>query len=178
MTRAISWAMECFLSADRKYESPPREITDAAAETTDEVLPGLFIGSISQCGSATKQGLRTVCVRHVPCHVPMCVHSPVLNLETWIASTEELERASAVIRELWLDGGNRTYVHCFHGVERAPLVMAWFIHSNIPAIRKLPSVRMTNPNISFQDVYKYVLRRRPVAQDRTLWLERIPGPLN
>jgi len=85
-----------------------------------------------------------------------------------------MERVSSLIRETWLEGGHRTYVHCFHGVERAPLAVAWFVHQNLGAIQRLPAVRFKATQMSFGDVYKFVLRMRPVAQDRTQWLERIP----
>lgn len=166
--------MGCSLSVDRKYESPSREITDAAAAHSHEILPGLVIGSLSQCASATRSGFRTICVRHLPCHVPACLHSSVLNLETWVASVAEMERVASLIREVWLDGGNKTYVHCFHGVERAPLAVAWFIHAHIAEIQALPNVRFKNQQMTFDDVYKFVRRMRPVALDRTLWLERVP----
>lgn len=149
---------------DRKYESPSRELIEKASTSAHEVYPGLVIGSISQCGEATKRGYTTICVRHQRCFVPHCEFAPVLNLDTWVASTKEMERFSDILHNLWYDNGKKVYVHCFHGIERAPLAVAYALKRDY-----------TPPSMSFEEVYSFVRKMRPVAQDRTLWLEKVPA---
>ena len=151
----------CFMSAVRKYESPSIELTKQASLSSNEILPGLVIGSIGQCRKAQENGYVTICVRHIGCPLVDCVHSPVLDLSTWIASQAEMENFCDALGASW-GAGKKTFVHCFHGIERAPLAVAYAIKRNV------------TPQIPFEDVYAFVRRMRPVALDRINWLEHIP----
>lgn len=144
------------------YESPNQSLKIVADAGSHEIIPGLVIGSLAQCGTAKKNGYVSIGVRHIACHVPGCIHKHFLDLNTFVASRAGLESFSDEVLDIWYRNGKKVFVHCFHGIERAPLAVAYFIK------------REVTPLIPFADVYRFVLRQRPCALDRTNWLEHKP----
>jgi hypothetical protein len=167
MKRAISSATAYSLSVDeiegvRKYASPSPERTKQAEASSNEILPGLLIGSLSQCATAARNGYATLSVRHIKCSVPTCVNKHFLDLDTFTASKAGLDAFADELHVTWCLKGQKTFVHCFHGIERAPLAVAYAIKRDV------------TPQFSFEEVYAFVRRMRPVALDRTKWLGSPP----
>lgn len=144
--------------ADRLYPSPTVDIVAKALGKTHEIFDGLRIGSMYHCPMAEAQGYTSVSVRHIPCGKENCVHRHYLDLSTWKASAEGLDAFSEEVSRLWLKEGRKVFVHCAHGIERAPLAVAYFAKLHF------------TKGETFEDVYEFVRRMRPMAQDRTLWL--------
>lgn len=136
-----------------------RAMLDRAESETDIVLPRLVIGPQHQCLKMSQAGFITVSVRHVACPVAGCLHFPtILPAE----GGQRVQRATMdrfrdwLIR-IWRDEGRMVYVHCFHGVERAPLSVA------------MATADKVFGGIPFADTYSFIRARRPGAQDRTSW---------
>lgn len=143
--------------SDRHYPSPSPDHVAAALGKTHEVFPGLRIGAAAHCQFSKGQGYVSVSVRHVPCMNDDCTQRHYLDLATWVASVEGLDAFADDVGER-LALGRKVFVHCAHGIERAPLAVAYFLKRDV--CRALP----------FEDVYAFVRKMRPVALDRTKWL--------
>ena len=63
---------------------------------------------------------------------------------------------TAALIEAALCRGMRVLVHCEEGCERAPLVIAWFLK--------------TRRGMTLDQAYELIISRRPIVQDRRLWL--------
>ena len=141
------------------HQDVTKELINEARKVVNMVLPGFLIGYEQACHAASTRDYQTVSVRHIPCVRSGCVHIPILDMDTKIAHREALDKFAA-----WLDEnycpGKAVFVHCFNGIERAPLAVAYAIH------------KLMLPKHSFSSVYVWVRRQRPVAVDRTSWLEQ------
>jgi len=147
----------------RRGEPPSDELKRAAVAQASEVLPGLVVGSAPQCRFAGEKGYHCISVRNeIGCSAERCRHMPYLDLDLFIANQADLDLFADTLRDVWLVGGKKTYVHCFFGVERAPLAVAYAIKRDV------------TPALPFADVYTFIRRVRQVALDRTAWLERVP----
>lgn len=140
------------------------EVTDAdqlmASIQAHMVFPGIVIGSENNCQNAKGQGLISVSVRHIACENPDCHHFPILDMKKFVANTSDLDAASDWIYQKWAIEGNKIYLHCFHGIERAPLTLAYMIKRHVL------------PGFPFHNIYRWVQTKRPMAQDRSHWLEK------
>lgn len=77
--------------------------------------------------------------------------------ENGYVDTEMLDALALIIHKA-LESGERVLVHCNGGMERSPLVVAWYMVTY-------------NYVIDFDEAYKLIKNKRLIAQDRTLWLE-------
>jgi hypothetical protein len=68
-----------------------------------------------------------------------------------------LELASGLIKS-WLDNGEKVAVHCNMGMERAPLVVAWYLtHER---------------HMTWDAAYELMQAERPLVLDRRAWLRK------
>lgn len=143
--------------AKRKVSSPTKEQTDAAEKASHEILPGLVIGAIMQCGNAKRNGFVCISVRHIECQSKECRHAPYLDMQEWLANTDKLDFFADVLEQTW-GKGQKVFVHCYHGIERAPLAVAYALH------------KKWFGQFDFAFVYAFVRRQRPCALDRSCWM--------
>jgi protein-tyrosine phosphatase len=78
-------------------------------------------------------------------------------LEGGVANVRVLDDFADHVDKL-LSEGEKVLVHCGMGVERSPLAVVWYLH------RK--------KGMSIVEAYRYVMKRRSVVADRTLWLPK------
>ena len=132
----------------------------------DEILPGLYLGSMEDAAKAPPEVIR-ICVLEMcsPYHAdrPGTIHIPILRNEggEGRADLGQLDLAMTVIHGL-VAIGEEVLVHCGAGVERSPLTMAWYLFNT----GVLPTM---------DAAYEYVIKRRPSAQRRdAMWLPTEP----
>ena len=98
-----------------------------------EIVPRLFIGTRYDAETWTGFGISVLEFR-VPTLPPTTVHIPILDLAWDIsdgltprALRPQLDQATEAIDQA-LSWGERVLVSCGMGIERSPLVVAWFLH--------------------------------------------------
>ncbi len=136
-----------------------RDMMSAAASSVHFVMPNLMIGSESNCAKAQANGCTTVSVRHIACPNPSCKHIPVLDMAAKVAHKRDLDDFADWLDDNWRRNGKKVYVHCYHGIERAPLAVAYAIK------------RAVLPGVAFDRIYSWVRLQRVVALDRSSWLK-------
>ncbi|MGH7001733.1 MAG: dual specificity protein phosphatase family protein [Stellaceae bacterium] len=115
-----------------------------------EIIANLFVGDLQD---ATKfDGI----IISVLADVPACEPRRSIQLPFLINGRATLDSTAALI-EAGLALGQRILVHCEEGSERAPLVVAWFLH--------------TRRAMSLEAAYKLMTSKRPIVRDRRKWLE-------
>lgn len=115
-----------------------------------EILPGLFVGDMVDALSGF-DGLIICMLEEKPADEPPNA--------TWIPFLREGPRCldiAASIIENALGGGRQVLVHCGAGSERAPLTVAWFLH--------------THREMTMDEAYDLLISKRPVVQDRRSWI--------
>jgi protein-tyrosine phosphatase len=91
------------------------------------------------------------------------IHLPILKPYDWRdptaiaeADPKALERAAAAIHA-HRGAGRRVLVHCYAGIERSPLTVAYYLHRYGHAK-------------TISEAYDIVRSKRPIVQDRQSWL--------
>jgi protein-tyrosine phosphatase len=127
----------------------------------DEIVPGLFIGTIYEAGPFTGLSISVLDYR-APFWPPHVEHIAVLDVARLEAGGDaralrpQLNAVASRI-EAGLAAGRRVLVSCGQGIERAPLAAAWF----------LSKAR----GCSLEDAYAVIIRRRPQVEPRLEWIE-------
>lgn len=118
-----------------------------------EIIPNLFLGDRADSESFVGT---VVCVQHEqtptkPSHIWM----PLLRNEER-AYLSQLDSTAAII-DGWLSAGP-VLVHCGGGIDRAPLVVVWFLHRR--------------RGLVLDDAYDLVKKRRPQINRHEDWIIR------
>jgi hypothetical protein len=121
-----------------------------SAEDMDEIVPGLWLGGVQPIPEARALGFKILGVRHLP-HADDDVHIPVLVGN----HNQQLDRVATTI-EGFLQANQPVLVHCLVGMERAPLAVAWYLHTKL--------------NMTLDSAYELVKSKHPITQDRREWL--------
>ncbi len=115
-----------------------------------EIIINLFVGDMVDARSGF-EGLIMCMLEEKPIDEPPNA--------TWIPflanGRASLDTAAAII-DAALAGGRRVLVHCGAGSERAPLTVAWFLH--------------TRRSMTLDEAYALLIEKRPIVQDRRFWL--------
>ena len=129
-----------------------------------EIIENLFIGNLAN--SATFDGA-VVCVLEWretygknATWIPIMKHIPTSNPEvtTYMADEKQLNVAAEAIESL-LSANKKVMVHCAVGMERSPLVVAWYLH--------------TKKGMSLDEAYSLIISRRSFVQRRDEWLPKV-----
>lgn len=140
------------------------EIRADAKGTITIVLPKIYLGDY--VAAKTFDGARLcvhedpLIVTHPSYHIPILSKLPVSHTDRSgaVASPLQLYAAALVIDD-HLARKSRLLVHCHGGVERSPLLMAYYL------------TRFHQYMIrSMAEAYNYLKFARPVVADRTSWL--------
>jgi len=73
-----------------------------------------------------------------------------------VASIEKLDEAAAII-DSYVKQNKRLLIHCFGGMERSPLTLAWYFVKS-------------GQFKTLDEAYVFLKSKRPVVCDRTFWL--------
>jgi hypothetical protein len=122
------------------------------------ILPRLWLGDFSSCGEAQRRGFKTLCVYDCRCDHKNCHWQPIMK-EWCRADLFLVWKAVEKLSELY-DSGDTVLIHCAAGVERSPLVTALWM------ARKF--------GISLDEAYAWLKDRRPVVENRQVWLRDEP----
>ena len=124
----------------------------------NEVIPGLFVGDSSYAPIAPAD-------MYVVCVLEGCVnedqpgtyrrHLAVLTEGETATNAARLDVLAEYIHGL-LRANQQVLVRCGGGVERSPLVVAWYLHRY--------------QDVSLDEAYRRVAAARPVVQDRRQWI--------
>lgn len=129
--------------------------------TANHIIGRVYIGGQEDCPSW--HGLRlNVMLPHQVCRVPFCWPMKALDPELDAQGfgvrfpKENLDAIADQMAKMLSENPNRDLlVHCWSGIERAPLSVAWWY------------ARTTR---DFDSAYEMVLRNRPQAQPRKHWI--------
>jgi protein-tyrosine phosphatase len=121
-----------------------------------KILENLYLGCLEDALHAPPDFV-IVCVLEYqpPNEPPGAYRFPFL--EGGVANVKVLDDFADLVDKL-LAEGRKVLVHCGMGVERSPLAVVWYLH------RK--------KGMSIAEAYKYVMARRSVVADRTVWLPK------
>jgi predicted protein tyrosine phosphatase len=133
-------------------------------ESAHEILPGLWVGDAASAPIAIARDFAVLNVlesgampgeSHIPLLMPLIYRSPADGV---LAYRVRLDDAVTWIEE---NKSRPMLVHCGAGIERSPLTVAWFM------CRKQFVADL-------DEAYAWLMKRRPVVQDRRIWLESLP----
>lgn len=132
-----------------------------------EIIPGLFLGSWTDGVQAQENGVTPLCV--IETHPEdrykgMTYYLPILqhDEDTYLSdlppkvSIVALDDACEIINGALLEG-TPILVHCWAGIERSPLTLAYWLVKN----RRQPNL---------DEAYKFLKSKRPQVEDRRSWL--------
>lgn len=122
----------------------------------DEVAPGVWVGTADEAWERHEDGFVVVSLLQEPGPLPRTHHVPLLDGAR--AGRAALDRVADLV-EGARSRGLRVFLHCHHGVERAPLAAAWWLWTKGHA-----------PTLDA--AYAQVLARRPAARRREGLLPR------
>jgi protein-tyrosine phosphatase len=129
-----------------------------------ESLPGLWVGDAESAPMAIARDFAVLNVletgaipgeSHIPILVPLSYRSPADGV---LAYRVRLDNAVKWIEE---NKSRHKLVHCGAGMERSPLTVAWYM-----CRRRLVA--------DLDQAYVRLIKKRPVVQDRRMWLESLP----
>jgi len=114
-----------------------------------EIITNLYVGDLQDARKF--DGIIISVLADVPPGEPArSIQMPFLaNGRASLDSTSAVIDAALALRQ-------RVLVHCEEGSERAPLVVAWFLHRR--------------RGMSLDEAYKLLIARRPIIRDRRKWL--------
>ncbi len=127
-------------------------------QTTNEILPNLWVGDLSNCAPASELGFKRICVLESPCPYAGCEHYPILV--GGVARASLLYAVAARLDELWTLHDLTLLVHCAAGIERSPLTLAWWM--------------VKYGGFTLDVSYAWIKKQHPLAEDRRHWLEKLP----
>jgi hypothetical protein len=133
-------------------------------DSAHEILPGLWVGDCESAligisrDFAVLNVLETGAIpgeSHIPILLPLSYRSPADGV---LAYRVRLDNAVKWIEE---NKSRQMLVHCGAGIERSPLTVAWYM-----CRRRVVA--------DLDQAYTCLIKRRPVVQDRRMWLESLP----
>jgi hypothetical protein len=125
----------------------------------NEILPRLWLGTVASCDAVQGRGFyRINCLETPHTEDNRCNHCRLLDADGKVGEAD-LASVAFVIDHAWL---NPRYVavlvHCGQGVERSPLALSYWLKERF--------------RITWDQAYDWIIQRRPVVQDRRIWLRR------
>jgi len=120
------------------------------------ILENLYLGSLEDALNAPPDFVIVCVLEYQPSNEPPGAYRFPF-LEGGVANVKVLDDFADLVDKL-LSEGEKVLVHCGMGVERSPLAVVWYLH------RK--------KGMSIADAYRYVMNRRSVVADRTVWLPK------
>jgi protein-tyrosine phosphatase len=133
-------------------------------DSAHEILPGLWVGDFESAPVAISSNFAVLNVletgaipgeSHIPILVPLSYRSPADGV---LAYRVRLDNAVKWIEE---NRSRQMLVHCGAGIERSPLTVAWYM-----CRRRVVA--------DLDHAYAWLIKQRPVVQDRRMWLESLP----
>lgn len=159
----------CFVEHDRRWHDQPNmycepctKIRNDARGTVSEIIPNLYL---SDMDAASRFDGDRLCVHeHGPTYtgqhhlIAILTRRPnsLLDRSGAVASIEQVDRAADLIQS-YVEQNKRLLVHCFGGVERSPLTIAWYFVK-------------TKKFETLDQAYVFLKQKRPVVSDRQFWL--------
>lgn len=134
----------------------------------DEILPNLYLGDWQDALTATKvdPSFTTLCVIEThpeTRYLDMGYYVPILDYDDNYHATlppqaqvSQLDIACDIIDDHILNS-EPLLVHCWAGVERSPLTLAYWL---------VRSKRQSD----LDSAYKFLKSKRPIVEDRRVWL--------
>lgn len=134
----------------------------------DLVEPNLYVGNWDDARQARTKGWDTLCVIETPPtdkYKGMTYYVPILEHDEFsmamfppLAIQSQLDKCSEIIDHyLSFKGGSPLLVHCYAGIERSPLTLAYWL---VKTCRKA----------DLNEAYAFLKSIRPIVEDRRLWL--------
>jgi protein-tyrosine phosphatase len=120
----------------------------------DEIVERLFVGDMADAQNAPPDFFVLCVLEARPPGEPQNA-TWIPFLENGKANHAQLDIIATVI-DRQLQSGKRVMVHCGAGIERSPLCAVWYLH--------------TKKAMSIDEAYKLVMSKRPIVQDRRIWL--------
>lgn len=136
---------------------PPSKKTSRlkpADHAASEIAPGVFVGGWKD--AAGFEGTRFCVLDEAPDDLPPATHIPIYNEAAGGASTKALDRVAEGMRRARVEG-RPVLVFCGHGVRRAPLAGAWYLHRA--------------EGLSLEEAYARVRAVRPQIEVARDWVE-------
>lgn len=159
----------CFVEHNNQWSDGPNmycekcaPIREQSRGTLSEILPNLYLSDVK--AAAEFDGERICVHENYPpykgCfhHIPILTHRPNSKYDRTgaIASITSLNFAACMI-DIQLGTGKKLLIHCWGGVERSPLTLAWWLVKN----KKFETL---------DEAYVFLKEKRPVVSDRQFWL--------
>lgn len=138
-------------------------LPESMRESAHEIVPGVWVGDMRSAEIATRDGFTVLNVLENATNLPED-HIPILVPK--LEDTRGGYPSPCAYRSRLLDASNwisinrvvrPVLVHCAAGVERSPLTVAFWITRTTP--------------LKFAEAFAWVKMRRPIAEDRSHWLE-------
>jgi len=132
----------------------------------DEIIPNLFIGDLLDANFVsyrTAQGENDWEIISVTDELPnkSIVHKTTfirIRYDKGYESYAKTKALDVVARKIdkFLRSGKKVLVHCYQGIERSPLSVAWYLHKK--------------NGITISDAYEIIILKRPSVLYRGDWL--------
>jgi protein-tyrosine phosphatase len=120
-----------------------------------EIRPRLFLGDLGDAIGWEGPAV-TVLEDRSPDLPSSVVHIPIYDPEDGRARYDQMEKVVAWVSEALRSGDRQVLVSCGQGIERSPLVMAWYLHRV--------------EGVSLGAAYEAICGMRPQVQPRLEWL--------
>ena len=159
----------CFEEHNRMYGDKPAMycgrcalIKKDSVDVINQITDTLYLSGMH---AAAKFDGHRLCVHEMtPTYEGQYHHIPILTTRPnsksdrtgAVASIEALDRAADLIGD-YVSRGERLLVHCYGGVERSPLTLAWYFARS----KKFDTL---------QEAYDMMKAKRPVVSERFFWL--------
>jgi protein-tyrosine phosphatase len=119
--------------------------------TTNEIIPKLYLGDMAD---ATQFSGKIICLTHeaIPSN-PHAIWMPLLRGEN-MARVWQMDAVADLIDKYI--GEVDVLVHCAGGIDRAPLVVAWFLH--------------TKRGMTIDNAYLLIKEKRPQINQHKDWI--------
>lgn len=133
----------------------------------NQVLPNLLLGDWQDALGAKSKGWDTLCVietlpedryKGMTYYVPILEHDEYsLAFVPIQARIHELDECAKIIDWYAEKDGSPLLVHCYAGIERSPLTLAWWLVK-------------TKRRANLDGAYRFLKHVRPIVEDRRIWL--------
>ncbi len=131
-----------------------------------EIIDNLFVGNEND-GMGPFDGMvinvtETQTGRPGVTWIPICQDYTTPLGAPFMASIDQLNAVAEVIDNALANEKikRKILVHCYAGIERSPLAIAWFLH--------------TKRGMTLDEAYKLIKQKRPIVQDRQVWIPKPP----